>query len=677
MDLNYSPKGKKGSRRPEMSSGDASDMARGKRGISMEPGSNPFFFNDGNAAKQSTPSLLDEDRYRLVKIASESRSGTPQPGPRSLRRMGTESSLGSNRYDHNANLMSYAQSPSMSLPPRGEPARHRGDSSSSSPLTPSLRFNDYPGSQMDMERSLPQPEQAKLKPSNGLAVPSSETPRDSYFESNAANIRKSNNYLTAFFTGAEEAKSYPERNENRVASEPSSIAGDSAASTTVESYGSSLKTPISSISDEDPLPAMPPVSKEYSAAPTYQDFPMSAGSKEYSTFRHPPRAAPQDYSMAATAEEYSSLPPASHSQEYSSSLAVSSDFSVMPPTKEYSAIPPVSRQYPDPPTQPSVERRVVEGAELDYEEPEKHHSFEASLHNYTPSYISDAANFGEIARTPRDSDSMLPPVPALRAPPRGHSLAAAMPVVDEDDMDVYDIADEYSTFGGDDDYEVPTNPRMSVLMRPLPADDPLENPEERANRIRSFYKEYFDDSKPQTSRHPMPRAAPPGGYYEDYDSEFMNAGTLYDAEQHGFVVAAPFAQPVTRRAMTPPPRAPPRFNHGQPPGSRSRATSNAGSQNMMQTPRGHSAMSSRGRQPLRRPMPPPQPLNSLPTPHRLKDDTALFNAMDFAPPVSYRERQNGRRPESPLGERRPYSPAVRAFVPLNSSFDELAHIPSP
>lgn len=31
----------------------------------------------------------------------------------------------------------------------------------------------------------------------------------------------------------------------------------------------------------------------------------------------------------------------------------------------------------------------------------------------------------------------------------------------------------------------------------MPSDDPQENPEERANRIRSFYKEYFDDSKPE------------------------------------------------------------------------------------------------------------------------------------------------------------------------------------
>lgn len=99
-------------------------------------------------------------------------------------------------------------------------------------------------------------------------------------------------------------------------------------------------------------------------------------------------------------------------------------------------------------------------------------------------------------------------------------------------------------------------------------------------------------------------------------------------------------------------------------------------------PRGPSAMSNMsnmsGRSHAsRRPKPPPQPLMSLPTPSQLKDDAALFTASDFAPPLSYRDRQNGRRPESPMGAQRPYSPAVRAFVPLNSSFDNLTSIPSP
>lgn len=45
----------------------------------------------------------------------------------------------------------------------------------------------------------------------------------------------------------------------------------------------------------------------------------------------------------------------------------------------------------------------------------------------------------------------------------------------------------------DFDYDVR---RLTMGVRPLPPDDPSEDPEERATRIRSFYKEYFDDAKP-------------------------------------------------------------------------------------------------------------------------------------------------------------------------------------
>ena len=204
--------------------------------------------------------------------------------------------------------------------------------------------------------------------------------------------------------------------------------------------------------------------------------------------------------------------------------------------------------------------------------------------------------------------------------------------------------------------------RLSMSLRPLPPDENSENPEERANRIRSFYKEYFDESKPD----------PRGGhdyvdYYEDHGSEFLD-GAIFDPQTGHFVVAQkPHAEPVTRRAMTPPPRAPPRFQGG--PGHFS-----GGSSGGMPS-RGQSAMSGRMAGP-RKPLPPPTDLFSLPTPHRLKDDM-IFNSIDFAPPVSYRERQAGKRPDSPLGAARPYSPAVRPHTPLYSSFDDMASMPSP
>ena len=218
--------------------------------------------------------------------------------------------------------------------------------------------------------------------------------------------------------------------------------------------------------------------------------------------------------------------------------------------------------------------------------------------------------------------------------------------------------------------------RLSISARPLPPDDPTENPEERANRIRSFYKEYFDDSKPE----------PAGGhvyndYYEDYGSEYLD-GAVFDSSSGAFVVAqpqAPFAAPVTRRAMTPPPRAPPRFRSntaGGPPRPGHMSGQSSGPSSPRFTPRNMSSMSGRLPAP-RKPMAPPAPLQSLPTPHKLTENSMVFDPADFAPPISFRDRQAGRRPDSPLGQPRPFSPAVRSHTPLDSSFDDLAAMPSP
>ncbi|CAO2658651.1 Nn.00g063740.m01.CDS01 [Neocucurbitaria sp. VM-36] len=223
---------------------------------------------------------------------------------------------------------------------------------------------------------------------------------------------------------------------------------------------------------------------------------------------------------------------------------------------------------------------------------------------------------------------------------------------------------------GVDDFGRNTN-RLSMSLRPLPSDDPEENPEQRANRIRSFYKEYFDDSKPE----------PVGGhtytdYYEDYGSEYQD-GTMFDSRNGNFVVAqpnAPYAEPITRRAMTPPPRAPPRFRSNTGPrGPHMSGSSNASSQ---YPPRNMSSMSGR-LPPPRKALPPPSTLSSLPTPAKLTENSMVFDPIDFAPPVSFRERQNGIRPDSPLGSPRPYSPSVRPHTPLVGAFDDLAVMPSP
>ncbi|KAL3450905.1 hypothetical protein BJX65DRAFT_253786 [Aspergillus insuetus] len=212
--------------------------------------------------------------------------------------------------------------------------------------------------------------------------------------------------------------------------------------------------------------------------------------------------------------------------------------------------------------------------------------------------------------------------------------------------------------------------RMTMGLRPLPPEDPADNPEQRANRIRSFYKEYFDESK----------AGQRETYYEDFDPDYYHHDDdyVYDSVTGEYfdAVPAPYAEPVNRRAMTPPPRAPPRFQGA----ARHMASGSIGGYSERFQPPGPRAFSSAsGRFPgargPRKPAPPPSPLNVLPSPHLLKDD-AIMTAIDFAPGSSFKDQRDG-RPETPLGGMRPYSPMVRAHTPLVSVFDDLAPMPSP
>ncbi|RDL39111.1 Uncharacterized protein BP5553_03451 [Venustampulla echinocandica] len=211
--------------------------------------------------------------------------------------------------------------------------------------------------------------------------------------------------------------------------------------------------------------------------------------------------------------------------------------------------------------------------------------------------------------------------------------------------------------------------RLSMGFRPLPPDHVTEtdDPEVRANRIRSFYKEYFDESKP----------TPEGQYYEDYDEGYLGEAAYYHPDTNGF--AMPYAEPVTRRAMTPPPRAPPGPRFQGPPRAMHGSMGAVSFQGRPPPgPRAYSSASGRMGPPrAKKPMPPPAALNTIPTPSKLRDDSfALMGSIDFAPPTSMRERTQGRS-QSPFGERRPYSPVVPAFTPVASAFEELAPMPSP
>ncbi|KKA29091.1 hypothetical protein TD95_002782 [Thielaviopsis punctulata] len=201
-----------------------------------------------------------------------------------------------------------------------------------------------------------------------------------------------------------------------------------------------------------------------------------------------------------------------------------------------------------------------------------------------------------------------------------------------------------------------SNNRMSVGFRPLPPDEIMdtEDPEYRANRIRSFYKEYFEDySKPNNA--PAVPALP---------RQYQNNGEAYmDPNSKAFVM--PYAQPVTRRAMTPPPSSGPRMRGPAPP--RFRADSAASGQI-------RPGSSASARPPKRGP--PPSALSTLPNPSKLGDSMAILGAMDFAPPESMADRVAGRC-QSPTLEKIAYNPKLPVSTPLQSTFDELSVMPNP
>ena len=275
----------------------------------------------------------------------------------------------------------------------------------------------------------------------------------------------------------------------------------------------------------------------------------------------------------------------------------------------------------------------------------------------TPIYVGksldDTINYGDTFKLTPPSPGQPPMPPKSKI---GHNPSQER-MSSEDEYSISEIRPPLGVHDGQ---------RLSMGVRPLPPDDPTDNPEQRANRIRSFYKEYFDDSKPA----PPAPSAPAGAYVEDYDQN-------YPGDKEGYIAAQPqFAIPYARRAMTPPPRAPPRFQGA----ARHQQTFSGSGRSMAQGPQSFSPASSRqfgpsGRGSPRPNIPPPSPLRILPTPHLMKED-AFALPIDFAPPTSYKDRAAG-RPESPLGGLRQYSPMVPAHVPLASSFDDLSLMPSP
>ena len=275
-----------------------------------------------------------------------------------------------------------------------------------------------------------------------------------------------------------------------------------------------------------------------------------------------------------------------------------------------------------------------------------------------PSHSSQELNFFDDASDYGDSFKVTPPSP------KGSRSRQPSVTTRQSEQTLPSVAESHVE--GLAERDLGFDPRrLSMGFRPLPPDDPTDNPEQRANRIRSFYKEYFDDSKPG----PAPT---PGQYYEDYDQSYLGDGAIFDPVSGQFVTAR--TEPYGRRAMTPPPRAPPRFR-----GAPRHHASMSGTRITPPGSRAFSSASGRLGAPVkgapRKAMPTPQPLRVLPSPHLLKEDSFVL-PIDFAPPSGYKERAAG-RPDSPRGGSRPFSPMVPAHLPLVSSFDDLSVMPSP
>jgi hypothetical protein len=453
------------------------------------------------------------------------------------------------------------------------------------------------------------------------------------------------------------------------------------------------------------------------------------------------------------------------------------DSAHFPDEQDFVAMPAAPEiQEPAPATQRTMDRPVPENQPVrsdsgsssgvvqhDYTE-DRHRSQQAVIHERGPS----VTNNGPLPSPPQEA------LPVSPQPQRPAEQAAAAPILEEP-QEYYDFDNyaempqgDYEQQGHHDDeqngrgrsvyrdtvtsvYDQEPQPtqgglgvpqqdgrRLSVGFRPLPPDELMDNedPETRANRIRSFYKEYFDDSAPkpdvpevpqqyfaaqqqQRSQQQANRGPGSVNYYEDYNQNYGGHGAeepYYDPDTNSFVM--PYAQPVARRAMTPPPSGsrfngprgppgPPRGMHGSMgggmgmpgprgpgygPGYGSRPGSGASGRygpprpgsamsqgNWGNRPRGStlSALSGARNGPPKKQLPPPSDLTTLPTPSKLKDDSfALFNAADFAPPELFKDRARGRS-QSPMGERRPYQVTVPAHSPLVNAFEELPSIPSP
>ncbi|KMU87309.1 hypothetical protein CIHG_04754 [Coccidioides immitis H538.4] len=124
----------------------------------------------------------------------------------------------------------------------------------------------------------------------------------------------------------------------------------------------------------------------------------------------------------------------------------------------------------------------------------------------------DKSDYGDESEAPKK------PVPQLNI----QDVETAPPSNDKAARATLDPHDHYYDGG----YQIDTR-RLTVGIRPLPPEDPSDNPEQRANRIRSFYKEYFDESKPQDDH--VEDHGPGGADYGPFDPHALRKSGTFTA----------------------------------------------------------------------------------------------------------------------------------------------------
>jgi hypothetical protein len=455
---------------------------------------------------------------------------------------------------------------------------------------------------------------------NNLAAPGQDTARDSFMSTNSsvgpnAALRASNNYLAQFISGG--FSDYKE----------------------IEKPEKQTSTPTQEVTPEEvEAPRVPEkvLTKDNSSKRRSfgQIYPPAS----------PPKNEPISYHDAATVEQPEDpREPKLPLINISSSAPLSQDFGLP-------AIELNDHHYPQSP--PDQQHQQFQQTDPTIESHDQYSDNVRPESNAIPNY--------DDRRETRQPT--LPVVDLPHLAEHEHQHQQAQPAQEEEEEDYYDdYYDEEDEFGYD--------PHRLTNMgdRPLPPDDPSENPEQRANRIRSFYKEYFEESS-----NPGRRPSKPSRQ-EYYDGSENYAYDEYDVDQY-------YEDP----GMYPPSRGGSRQAGFPGQGGRHRATFSAGSSNPGS--RAYSSASGRygapgygppGRRgPPKKNLPPPKPLMTLPTPHMLKDDTFLTHMpIDFAPPGAFKGQRSG-TPDSLRGEMKPYK-AQRAHIPLASSYDDLAIMPSP